>query len=525
MKRACVRILSSKAEVTSGTLEALEATLTVKDPKRFFSKAYKEKRWDGVVKLYDGRSFPAGLADRVIDWFAKNGHEVTVLARHEKKDIDTARMTKDYLPAVGKFEEFWEPQYQAILAMLNNPRGVIKSPTGSGKTEMMCAVARYLWEERGWRSVVMLPRKGLLVQTVERFERYYQGDIEVGMYGDGVCRPGPIAVGTAQTLISFMPRRRKAKILPVNKEIREMLRTYEVLFLDETHHASSDSWYEIAMYSRAIRRYGLSGTPLKGNDISDLKMIGATGPVLYDCEATVLIDLKLAAKPKILMIMSDVVSGPELPHVWMRKELSTGKMIATKKRKPYKVAYEEGVVENEGYNRAVIRAATWLVDYGKQTLILCRRKAHWMYLHELLEEQGVDFRAVWGDTQTAEREEAKHLLGTGGINLVLASTIFDEGEDVPGIDAMVLAEGIKSNTNVIQRVGRGMRRKEGDNDVWIVDFIPTCHYTLIDHGMARSKAYTAEGYETRLQTVWPDEDSDEPLLQFDPWVPGMEDDD
>jgi len=151
--------------------------------------------------------------------------------------------------------------------------------------------------------------------------------------------------------------------------------------------------------------------------------------------------------------------------------------------------------------------------------VLCRRKAHWLKLKQMLEAAGVDVIALWGATCTDERERAKKLFEEGKLATILATTIFDEGEDVPGIDAIVLAEGVKVNTNAIQRIGRGMRKKKGANDVWVIDFIPTCHSTLGRHGLIRCETYESEGFEVVPIYEWPacDEEMPECLLPFDDW--------
>ena len=525
--KASIHVSGAWSQLHGTSTSVLEETLTVMDPRRFFNRAYRERRWDGKVRLYQGRSFPAGLNERVVEALNKKGIDVLVVAAEETTALDTTRVDETFLGLVGphRDSDLWEHQIEAAKALLSHRRGVIKVPTGGGKTEIMAIVARFLWEERGWRTLIVVPRKGLARQTAKRFNILYDGDIEIGQCGDGKREVGVVTVGTAQTLIKFLPQKRKdrktkrVKIIPPDPALRQMVLQYEVLILDETHHASSESWYTIAMQSGAIRRYGLSGTPLKNEEIADLRMVGATGEVMYTVPPKVLIELGIAAKPKVVMVAAENASGPELPMVdkWVRIK---GKVHSIEKPVPYQEAYRKGIVENDVHNAAVIQAAVWLVDHGKRTLLLCRRKDHWTRLRNLLEESGLEYLAVWGDTDTEERDRAKTLLDAGKIGVVLATTIFDEGEDVPGIDAIVLAEGVKVQTNSLQRVGRGMRgKKDTLNEVWVVDFCPTCHPKLSDHAYARAVAYTSEGYEVAVLEEWP-KPGEEPvgeLLPFKEW--------
>jgi superfamily II DNA or RNA helicase len=483
---ASIQVNGAFAELHGGTTDTLEECLSFLSPARRFSKAFKQGHWDGRIRLYRGRSFHAGLTPRVQAHLEKKGVSVVISGWRETRPVDMENFSAEYLaPAIP---ELWPHQDEAVRALLANKRGVIKSPTGSGKTAIIAAVARYLWEERDWRSLIVVPKKGLLHQTAQELERMFDGDIEVGVLGDSIRKPGPITVGTAQTLIGFKPRTRKrggkTERIPADPTIREVVRNYETLFLDETHRASSDSWQDISLASGAVRRYGLSGTPQKGDEIADLKMEGATGPTLLDVSAETLIEAKLASKPKIAVVMSDAASGAKLD-----------------KATPYKEAYETGVVDNDDHNLAVVRAVEWLIDHKRQTLVLCRRRKHFTNLSTLMESRGVEHHAVWGDTATEEREFAKKSLKAKKTPVVLATTIWDEGEDVPSIDAIVLAEGVKASTNAIQRVGRGMR-KGGDFEVWIVDFAPTCHPVLMNHAAERCEAYEKEGYDVRIVNKW-----------------------
>lgn len=394
--------------------------------------------------------------------------------------------------------------------------------TVTHNTEIIAAAARYFWEEYGWRSIILTSKKGLAKQTRKRLEMYYDGDIQVGQCGDGVKTIGDVTCCTANTLIQFKPRRRKNKLISGDQELRRMIREYEVIFLDEAHHTSSQSWYDIAMESGAVRRFGLSGTPLKHDALADARMIGATGREVYEVEADVLIEKGLAAKPKIVMVMADECSGPELPYEWTVVGRDGKGIRRRKKHKPYKEAYQLGVVENEYHNQGgVVRCLDWMVQHRRQTLLLCRQKDHFRRLAALLQSYGFEHRAVWGDTSTEDRDIAKQLLEDRKIHVLLASTIFDEGEDVRAIEAIVLAESVKASTNVLQRVGRGMRiTKDGVSDVWIVDFVPTCHPKLIEHALERVKAYESEGYEVVVVEEWPefdDTDFHDDLLPFEQW--------
>lgn len=517
MSDAVIVIEGSTALLTGAVTKPLQDLLRPLDPDRRYNLAFREKRWDGRVDLFEGRRFPAGLVNRVQGWFIDRRRPCAIKGSPDHYwRVDMSAFKPDILPGITLYDH----QMRACMAALQQQRGVIKSPTGSGKSEMTAALAKFFYEQRGWTSLVMVPKKGLAKQTVARFRGYFKDNISVGQCGDGQKTIGAVTVATVQTLVGYQNRSVKGRVKLADPALAKLIRTVDVLFLDETHHASAYTWFDIAMAAKqARRRYGLSGTPLKADELADLRMEGATGPIICEIPATQLIDNGLAARPKIVMVMAENASEPELPPVpaFKPENRAKGKM----RPMPYPDAYKAGIIESVKHNTAVVRATAWMTDQRRRTVIICRRLDHFAVLQKMLDERGIRYGAAYGGTETQERDRLKALLKSKQIDVILATTIFDEGEDVPSIEAIILAEGVKVSTNALQRVGRGMRRKKGENDVWIVDFVPLCHPTLTKHAQLRCEAYEAEGYEVQIVETWPHPDVTEydeaSLLPFKAW--------
>lgn len=501
--RRCITIhRSSWASISNPPEGCLRLTCAAFDPAAPYNFAFKQGRWDGIKELFTSAGeFPVGLVEKVKAWLEEQGYEVTI-QQPAFETVDPDRFTAAYLAGI----ELYDHQMGALQALWNQPRGVIRAGTGSGKTEIVCAGARFFLEEKNWRSLIIVPKVGLAHQTRERLQKYYGPELPVGLMADQQRIPGQIVVATAATMLAAWPREKKGKRgitrYPADPMVKETLRDSEVLWLDECHHSSAEGWYECAMASKAKRKYGLSGTPLKDEALADLRMTAATGPILYEVQTTSLVDKGLLARPHIVMVMSENASGPTLPSSWGSRMVK-GKIQRYAKHLPYAEAYLKGIVENPHHNTAVIRAALWLMDRKKRTLILTRRKSHFLDLKARLDAAGVESLAVWGASDKYLRDRAKKLLNEGKVHCVLASTIWDEGEDVPGIDALVLAEGVKVSTNSLQRIGRSMRKKAGENVAWVVDFVPTNHPKLTEHALERCESYEGEGYEVELLESWP----------------------
>lgn len=462
-------------------------------PNRRFIRAYKEKRWDGRDRLYRGTTIPAGFAHAVAAAITEElGKPVKVTSA---KDVitDPSVVTSDYLPPLGSFKQLWPHQQEAAQALIGQRRGIVKSATGSGKTLVAACVAKYFFEQHGWRTLVITSRRGLAKQTANVFKVFLKG-IKIGQCGDGKKETdADIVISTGATIAQGLEHKRGKHYVPPNPELERVIRDFEVIIGDELHHASSTSWYDVLMASGAYRRYGMSGTPLKQEEWADVRVIAATGPILYDAKAAEMIEEGLAARPVIAAVMAPDAFGPDLPQV----KNQFGKMG----KMPYAQAYVKGVVKNKHLNRSVIRAVEWLYDRNKQTLVMCRRLEQLQTLAALCEEHGLTHLVVQGQSSEADRSFAKRQMEFRKARIVIVTEVWGEGEDVKSVDALVLAEGVKVSTSVLQRIGRGMR--QGGRDLWVVDFVPTNHATLRAHAQQRLRSYKAEGFQVIPVTDWP----------------------
>jgi superfamily II DNA or RNA helicase len=124
--------------------------------------------------------------------------------------------------------------------------------------------------------------------------------------------------------------------------------------------------------------------------------------------------------------------------------------------------------------------------------------AHGKILEDLFEKAGA--KALWlsGSDDGDSRELGLSMLKRGEINILIASTILDEGLDCDAISGIVLAGGEKSKISLFQRVGRSVRAKKGDilerlgNTSKVVDFIDTGDPRLMKHSATRYKAVKDE---------------------------------
>lgn len=101
------------------------------------------------------------------------------------------------------------------------------------------------------------------------------------------------------------------------------------------------------------------------------------------------------------------------------------------------------------------------------------------------------FAYISGQDPTARRRRIVQLYRDGKIDVLIASTILDEGFDAPATRFLVLAGGGKAEHRQAQRIGRGMRSSEAKDGLVVVDFLDRGKY-LGAHARQREKAYRRE---------------------------------
>ncbi|KKM63172.1 hypothetical protein LCGC14_1514200, partial [marine sediment metagenome] len=159
----------------------------------------------------------------------------------------------------------------------------------------------------------------------------------------------------------------------------------------------------------------------------------------------------------------------------------------------YAAMYRQAIVENDERNEAIVAAAQALAQSGRPTLVLVTSIKHGATLSQML---GVPF--AHGSSGMEARKTAVQSLRDGSEQIVVASTIFDQGIDVPELSGLVIAGGGKAHHVVVQRIGRGSRTSEGKERLEVIDLWDTNSRILWRHSKARKRAYKDVGADMEV---------------------------
>lgn len=115
-------------------------------------------------------------------------------------------------------------------------------------------------------------------------------------------------------------------------------------------------------------------------------------------------------------------------------------------------------------------------EYNKQT-----SKSYWYLL-----ESGVRACVVHSDMPKEKREQNLIDFKNDKFNVILASKVLDEGYNLPKIDVALIVAGNSTSRQTIQRMGRVLRKKEHDSNLYQI----YCKDTIEeDYANERSKLF------------------------------------
>lgn len=459
MIRILVRNVYSKLVLPvehSVNLAELEQLFTCPYPSYWFTKAYKNHTWDGHYHfLRKDMTFPTGLLSVVTKHLSLNDNPYIVEDSAVKRDLSRFKGRTELAGVT-----LYPYQRKAIEAALTKSRGIIEVGTGGGKTEIAAGIIK----ELDLPALFIVNTKELLHQTHARFE--LRLDRKIGRLGDGLSEVEPsIIVATIQTLYSMF---KKDQAL-----IKQWLSIFGLVILDESHHSSSTEWYRILMFMHgAYYRFGMSGTPLRRNVLSNMKAMAVTGDIIYSKLSADLIEDKYLSEIDIEMVdNSELVMGER-----------------------WQTIYNDGVVESVYRNTLITDIAEKEFKDGKKVMILVRQIKHGKILARMLKNlRKVPAMFLWGKHESLERNQVKHRFNKDGGFVLIASGIFDEGVDIPEIDVLIIGSGGKSEVKTIQRIGRGLRKKASGVKLQVYDFMDSSQY-LDSHSKQRLKIYKKEGF-------------------------------
>jgi superfamily II DNA or RNA helicase len=407
-------------------------------------KEYMKSSFIGHNK--EGYFFYSGFFPRILSFCEKNKIKI-------ESDIELYGLTYKE----PKVPEGFDPrsfQKSMVDKVIEFERGILKAPTGTGKTSLGLYIISCL---DGLGNVLWLCHtKDLMHQTAKEAEKWFEKR-NVGRVGDSYLELGKFFTSaTRQTFIDHA---------------EEWGTNYDMIVLDETHHLSKfDGQYaDIFKHIYAPIRLGLTAT-LPDSTEAKLAMEAFIGPLLEDFTINQAREEGYMAKP---IIRIKKISRLENVHS-LRK---------------YADVYEWGIIRRLERNKLIIDIVKEHQAKNESVLIVVTQIIHGQLLKNIGDNNGVEIEFVNGATDTETRDLTKQLLNDKKIKCVICTAVWKEGINIPELNVIINAAGGKSELVTLQSIGRGLRKTKNKSELIIYDFFDNSHHYLIDHFGARISLY------------------------------------
>lgn len=429
----------------TGTL-VIKNLFTFKDYSSCFSKGKFNKNKIKDVSFVKTRGqtgiLPIGLFSKLKEIVISNKIPYSVIDKRSFEEFD---FTREEISGCLNYLKLYDYQVESIISCFKQRIGIIKLPTSAGKTEIFLAICKLM----KLKTLILFNRIELSEQTLKRAK---EANIDSGIVqGDNFDEDHEVVICTVQSANKLKGR-------------------YEVLIVDECHRAISEQYQSILSEKSFKYRFGFSATPFPKDRYKTAVINKYLGDIIYTLPASYLIENKKIAEPYITFI-----------------EINSPSKVL-KEEKNWVRLEKEGIINNKKRNLEIVSICK---SAKGATLILVKKIKHGEILKGLMKD------AVFINGGSSSESRAKEIIRfeKGEDSLLIASTIFDEGVSLKNIKNLIITGGGKSYILAVQRLGRGLRLKEGKESVNVFDFFDNFSDILKTHSEHRYETYLKEGFK------------------------------
>ena len=354
-------------------------------------------------------------------------------------------------------------------------RGVIEAVTGTGKT--MIGVAATLDELRcRGQVVVLVPTVELQQQWVTQLEARLPTSFRVGRMGAG---SGDSLV-THDVLVAVVNSARVADVRPIRKG--------GLLVADECHRYGSDV-NRLALDARFVHRLGLTATYARDDDGNMAWLDPYFGRTCFRLGYDRAVADGIVARFTVTLIGVRFSRAERTKYDELTEQMGVLRARLVREHGVPKEPFESFMkalteLANGGgpggglaraYRQAMLERRRLLADTPAKDLALRQlapavRTANRgiVFTQSIATTErvccvlaGCGLRAVvmHSELPTRERSERLRRFAAGELDVIVAPRVLDEGVDVPAADLAVIVGASRSRRQMVQRMGRVLRRK------------------------------------------------------------------
>jgi len=441
----------------------LSEFFTFEVPNAKFMPSVRNRLWDGKIRLFSpgtGKIY-LGLLPYVRKFLAEQGHKIqydSSLIPPPKFDKKiTAKFVRSLEKGKLKVRDY---QIDAIHTVLESGRGLILSPTGSGKSFIIYALVRYYLKTLNDKKIL------IIVPTTNLVEQMYGDFADYGWFPDEHCHKlyaGSDKNTTKEVVISTWQS--------IYKLDKKYFSQFGAVFVDECHLAKAKSLTGIMTKLLDCQyRIGTTGT-LDGSEIHQLVLEG------------------LFAKHKEVTTTAKLVKEKYLSNLHIHCLVLSH---VTKNRHQRKYPEEmDYLSKSPARNNFICKLALTL---DGNTLILAQYIKQLETLNLALTDHTKDRKIffVYGATEATERDKIRGIVEEENDAIIVASYgVFSMGINIKRLHNIIFASPYKSQVKVLQSIGRGLRLTKDKTECNLFDIADDLCYN-------NKSNYTLKHFEERI---------------------------
>lgn len=468
--------------------KALQKMFEYEVPGARYLPSVRLGRWSGKKSFFSlGGTSYVNLIEEIVPAIVGAGYQISL---EDLRDYNTsftfAEVDKDTFNhrvwgkghrLEGQPIELRDYQVQIINKSLANTQSVQEVATGAGKTLVTAALSSRV--EQYGRSIVIVPNKGLVIQTEDD---YLNLGLDVGVYfGDRKEYNKTHTICTWQSLNNLF---KASKTGEIDFTIADFLDGVVCIMVDEVHMAKADVMMALLTgpFAKVPIRWGLTGTIPKPK-FEATAIVISIGPVIHKLGAAELQEKGVLAQCHVNVVQLQ----DEADFSTYQSEL---KHLLEDKKRLDKMAELINEIRKSG-----------------NTLVLVDRIAAGEALQTRLSgifnllKDAPDVAFVSGGTKLSERKEEYDEIATSTGKVIIATYgVAAVGINLPRIFNLVLVEPGKSFVRVIQSIGRGIRKADDKDHVMIWDITSSCRFSK-RHLTQRKTFYKEASYPFSIEKL------------------------
>jgi len=450
-------------------------------PNAKFSPAYRNKHWDGKIRLFNTQKgeIYVGLLDRIIQFCKDHEYTYEFLESEyyglpfEVNDFISLEGVKDYINSISKYQPR-DYQIDGVYDALRHNRKLLISPTASGKSLMIYSIVRYYVGNKK-NILIVVPTTSLVEQMYKDFADY---GWDVGSFCHKVYA-GKERETDSQVIITTWQS--------IYKLPRKYFERFSVVIGDEAHQFKSKSLISImTKLDGAKYRFGFTGT-LDGSETHKWVLEGLFGPSYKIIKTDELMKKGHLAKLDINVLL--------LKHPPNKFE-----------------NFEEEVQYIIGHNKRNNFIKNLALDLKGNTLILFARvEKHGEPLYNLINNNNIiESRNVFfihGGVETEDREKVREITEKENDAIIVASYgTFSTGINIKNLHNIIFASPSKSRIRNLQSIGRVLRKGNQKTRATLYDIADDISYKsrknyTLNHLIERIKIYNEENFDYDIVNI------------------------